>query len=65
MQYMIEDLPTRAAFIPARNGDEQDVISKAARRALASLVNHPGATRKTKARMHRRERRDIRRILSA
>lgn len=63
MRYNADTLDTFAKCIPAINGDEVDATSPAARRALSHL-QIPGVTKKTKARMHRRDRRDIRRQLA-
>lgn len=64
MRYQADALATFAACIPARNADEQDATSRAARRAL-SVLQSPGVTKKAKTGMHRRDRRAVRRQLAA
>ncbi len=64
MRTKISDLPNRAAFIPAKNGDEQDATSRKARRFVACL-NRAGTTTATKTLMRRRDRRATRQILAS
>lgn len=48
---------------PCKDGDEYDAFSPTARKVIASLVNHPGAIGKTKARHNRRTRRQANQAL--
>jgi hypothetical protein len=48
---------------PARNGNDVDATSKAARRALAPL-SRAGVTKAAKTIMHKRERRNFRQQLA-